>query len=135
MTTKNQVKNRNQPKDRGRQAKPSLSNYNSIIDSIQHVQDKKNVEVAKDLAKYYEMLRKLACREDEYAKAGIKDHLMAVRWHIDLADKLMEEHYEFIEGEDGEEEESGEQGSNTSSKAKANGTTGLSLISLDYDEE
>jgi hypothetical protein len=132
MATNKQIKGRNKPKQRGRQPKPAIGDYNSIVESIQHVQDKFNTSTAKDLNNYYEMLRQLAHAEGDFSKAGIKDRVMAIKWHIEKAEEFLNDHYQ-VEEEEGFGEESDNDSSQGSSSTKKDGTTGLSLIQYDCD--
>lgn len=128
MATKKQVEARNQEKERGRQPRPQVGNFKSVLNAIQHVQDKVHAQTAKDLEDYYLMMEQLAKGQGDFAKAGIKDRVMAIKFHLDMADKFLNDYYET---EDEESSESGE----TSQKveSKANGTNGL--ICLDFNSE
>lgn len=128
MATKKQVEARNQEKGRGRQPRPAAGNFKSVLNAIQHVQDKVHAQTAKDLEAYYLMMEELAKGKGDFAKAGIKDRVMAIKFHLDMADKFLNDYYET---EDEESSESGE----TSEKveSKANGTNGL--ICLDFNSE
>ena len=126
MATRRQVQARNKPKDRGRTPRPAIGNYQSVIDTLQHSMDKNIAQIAKDLSDYYEALEKFAKGEAKFSK----DQIMAIRWHIERAEKFLDEHYEAEE-----EQASGEnEGTEISSaQSKANGTTGL--ICLDFNSD
>lgn len=133
MATKKQVEARNQSKQRGKPANPVIGNFNSVLNAIQHVQDKVHSKAAKDLEDYYEMMENLAKGKGDFAKAGIKDRVMAVKWHIELADKFLNEYYESQEEED-EGVDSHEK--ENYYKEKSNGTTGgVSLISDSFSKD
>ena len=125
MATKKQVANRNNPKDRGRTPRPAIGNYQSVIDTLQHSMDKNIAQIAKDLSDYYEYLEQFAKGQAKFSK----DQIMAIRWHIERAEKFLDEHYEAMEVE--ESSESGE--TFQKAESKANGTNGL--ICLDFNSE
>lgn len=126
MATREQVQARNKPKERGRIPRPAIGNYQSVIDTLQHSMDKNIVQIAKDLSDYYEALEKFAKGEAKFSK----DQIMAIRWHIERAEKFLDEHYEAEE-----EQASGDNGISeaSSTQSKANGTTGL--ICLDFNSD
>lgn len=128
MATKKQVEARNQEKERGRQPRPAAGNFKSVLNAIQHVQDKVHAQTAKDLEDYYLMMEELAKGKGDFAKAGIKDRVMAIKFHLDMADKFLNDYYET------EDEESSESGETLEKvESKANGTNGL--ICLDFNSE
>lgn len=128
MATKSQVQARNNEKERGRQPRPAAGNFKSVLNSIQHVQDKVHAQTAKDLEKYYAMMEELAKGQGDFKKAGIKDRVMAIKFHLDMADKFLNDYYETecdTDTDIGTETPKGEN--------KANGTHGLMV--LDFDED
>lgn len=126
MATKNQISNRNKPKERGRTPKPAIGDYKSVIDSLQHSMDKNIAQIAKDLSFYYEALEKFAKAEAKFSK----DQIMAIRWHIERAEKFLDEHYEVCDLEESSGDGSFE--NDKSSEGKSNGTNGL--LVLDFDK-
>lgn len=121
MATKKQIASRNNPKERGRIPRPAIGDYQSVIDTIQHSMDKNIAQIAKDLSFYYEALEKFARAEAKFSK----DQIMAIRWHIERAEKFLDEHYEVLE-----EEGLVEGGNQPRVENKATGTGGL--IRLDF---
>lgn len=95
MATKKQIASRNNPKERGRIPRPAIGDYQSVVDTIQHSMDKNIAQIAKDLSFYYEALEKFARAEAKFSK----DQIMAIRWHIERAEKFLDEHYEVLEEE------------------------------------
>lgn len=131
MATKKQVEARNQEKGRGRVAKPSVGNFKSVLNAMQHVEDKKSVRAAQELERCNELMFELALGEGTLGeKAGVKDRLMAIRWVQDVAKEYLEDYYETLDQDD-----SGEKSDSEQEEVKANGTTGevFSLVSTDYD--
>ena len=126
MATRKQVQARNKPKERGRTPRPAIGNYQSIIDTLQHSMDKNIAQIAKDLSDYYEHLEKFAKGQAKFSK----DQIMAIRWHIERAEKFLDEHYEAEEEQGYGENERAE---TAATQSKANGTTGL--ICLDFNSD
>lgn len=126
-----QIKARNKPKGRGRASKPELGNAKSITEAIQHTIDKKNLEAAKDLAAYYEMMYDLAHGKGSFQKAGLKDRVMAIRWHIDMAETYLTESY--IEEEHDEQDQDEEDKVEIVKEEPKKVASVSSLISLDFD--
>lgn len=128
-----QIKARNKPKGRGRASRPELGNAKSITEAIQHTIDKKNLEAAKDLAAYYEMMYDLAHGKGSFQKAGLKDRVMAIRWHIDMAENYLTESYLEEEHDEHPKVEEEAPKEETEVKKTVNGGQSGNLISLDFD--
>lgn len=132
MATKKQVSNRNLPKERGRISRPSVGNFQSVLNAMQHAEDKKSVRAAQELERCNNLMFDLALGEGIGSKAGIKDRVMAIRWVQDAAKEYMDDYYASLE------EEAASEGVDLDKvEAKANGTTGqvMSLIQTEFKED